>query len=124
MFIDGDMIISRETAEKLRIGLEQNVSFVGVAEELSDTPVYACVTDDRVTDFGFDIQGAYEWANIAFVDLRGIPSQEKYFFEGLLPRLPLKALIVDRLEIDTPKELLMAEKMVQTHWAMYGLENG
>ena len=112
MFIDGDMVIGRGTAETLCQAYEAGEDFIGVARELSEEPVYAGVEDGRVQWFSYDRPSSYEWANVALLDVGKLAYQKTHFYVQLEKYLPTKALVVDRLEVDTPEDLQFAEQRI------------
>ena len=112
MFRDGDMVISRGTAETLCQAYEAEEDFIGVARELSEEPVYAGVENGRVQWFSYDRPSSYEWANVALLDVGKLAYQKTHFYVQLEKYLPTKALVVDRLEVDTPEDLQFAEQRI------------
>lgn len=112
LFIDGDMVISRRTSEALHQAYERGEDFIGVARELSEEPVYVGLEDGRVQWFSYDRPSSYEWANAALLDVKGLTYQKTHFYVQLEKYLPTKALVVDRLEVDTPKDLRYAERRI------------
>lgn len=112
LFIDGDMIISRRTSEALRQAYEQGEDFIGTAGDLSEEPVYAGVENERVQWFSYDRPSVYEWANVALLDVGKLAYQKTHFYVQLGKYLPTKALVVDRLEVDTPEDLRHAERRI------------
>lgn len=112
MFIDGDMVISRKTSEALHQAYERGEDFIGVARELSEEPVYAGVENGQVQWFSYDRPSPYEWANTALLDVKGLAYQKTHFYVQLEKYLPTRALVVDRLEIDTPEDLQLAEQRI------------
>ena len=67
LFIDGDMIISKETSERLLEMYNIGEEFVGVATDISQEPVYAMVDENRVIWFDFNKKAEHEWANVALL---------------------------------------------------------
>lgn len=112
LFIDGDMVISRKTSEALHQAYERGEDFIGVARELSEEPVYAGVENGQVQWFSYDRPSPYEWANTALLDVKGLAYQKTHFYVQLEKYLPTRALVVDRLEIDTPEDLQLAEQRI------------
>lgn len=112
MFIDGDMVISRGTAEALYQAYEAGEDFIGVAGEISGEPVYAGVENGRVQWFSYDRPASYEWANVALLDIDRLTYQKTHFYVQLEKYLPTKALVVNRLEVDTPEDLRHAERRI------------
>lgn len=86
--------------------------FIGVARDLSEEPVYAGVENGQVQWFSYDRPSAYEWANTALLDVGKLAYQKTHFYVRLKKFLPTKALVIDRLEIDTPEDLRLAERKI------------
>lgn len=112
LFIDGDMVISRRTSEALHQAYERGEDFIGVARELSEEPVYAGVENSQVQWFSYNRPSSYEWANVALLDIEKLAYQKTHFYVQLEKYLPTKALLVDRLEVDTPEDLQLAEQRI------------
>lgn len=112
LFIDGDMVISRRTSEALHQAYERGGDFIGVARDLSEDPVYAGVENGQVHWFSYDRPSAYEWANAALLDVGKLAYQKTHFYVQLEKHLPTTALEIDRLEIDTPEDLQLAEQRI------------
>lgn len=112
LFIDGDMVVSRRTAEALCRAYERGGDFIGVARDLSEEPVYAGVEKGQVQWFSYDRPSTYEWANIALLDVEKLAYQKTHFYVQLEKYLPTKALVIDRLEVDTPEDLQFAEQRI------------
>lgn len=112
LFIDGDMIISQRTSEALRQAYEQSGDFIGVAGDLSEEPVYTGVENGQVRWFSYDRPSGYEWANAALLNVKNLEYNHTHFFVQLEKFLPTKALIIDRMEIDTPEDLRRAEQRI------------
>lgn len=119
MFIDGDMVISRGTAEALCQAYETGEDFIGVAGEISGEPVYAGLEAGQVQWFSYDRPSSYEWANVALLDVKRLTYQKTHFYVQLEKYLPAKALVVDRLEIDTPEDLQLAERVISARAREY-----
>lgn len=112
LFIDGDMVISRRTSEALHQAYERGEDFIGVARDLSEEPVYAGVENGQVHWFSYDRPSAYEWANVALLNVEKLADQKTHFYVRLEKYLPTKTLAVDRLEVDTPEDLQLAERRI------------
>lgn len=119
MFIDGDIVISRRTSEALCQAYEAGEEFIGVAGELSGEPVYAGVENGQVQWFSYNRPSPYEWANVALLNVGKLAYQKTHFYVLLEKFLPTKALVVDRLEVDTPEDLQFAEQVISTHTGKY-----
>lgn len=119
LFIDGDMLIDQATAGRLLQEYESGIPFIGVSRELSEIPVYAGVEHGQVQWFSFERSAEYEWANIAMIDPQKLEYNPTHFYVQLEKFLPIRAVDVTRLEVDTPEDLQYAEQMVSTHLANY-----
>lgn len=115
LFIDGDMFISRATAKLLREKYELGVPFIGVANEISEVPVYVGVENGQVQWFSFDRPSEYEWANVAALETKKMEYQPTHFYVQLESYLPTPAVLIQRLEIDTKEDLRHAERIISEH---------
>lgn len=113
LFIDGDMIVSRETGEQLRQRLDADESFIGVAGELSEEPVYVGVESGYVQWFSYERKSGYEWANVALLDTDQLEFHHTHFYVQLEKYLPTKALKIERIEVDTGNDLIYAEQEIR-----------
>ncbi len=123
LFIDGDMIISKETSERLLEMYNIGEEFVGVATDISQEPVYAMVDENRVIWFDFNKKAEHEWANVALLSTEKLEYLPTYFFVQIEKFLPLAAVEVDRLEVDTLTDLQYAENCVTENPKKYNYWN-
>lgn len=119
LFFDGDMLISRKTANLLREKYELGIPFIGVTDEISEVPVYVGVENGQVQWFSFDRRSEYEWACVAMLEAEKIEYQPTHFYIQLEPYLPTQAVLIQRLEIDTEEDLRHAERVLAEHPAEY-----
>lgn len=112
LFIDGDMLIDQATARQLLKEYESGIPFVGVSYELSEIPVYTGVENGQVQWFSFDRYAEYEWANIAMVDPQELEYNPTHFYVQLEKILPIRAVTIKRLEVDTQEDLRCAEQTI------------
>lgn len=112
LFVDGDMIISRSSFCAIENQCAQERQFAGVASDISDDPVFALVENGLVTGFSTEGKHSHEWANLAYLDASYLENRNTPFYEQLQKRLPMKALQIERLEIDTPEDLQYAENFL------------
>lgn len=114
LFIDGDMIISKRTSEMLYKNYIEGNEFVSVSTEISEEPVYADVENGIVNWLEFERKTKYEWANVALINPSKLEYLPTYFFVQISKFLPMRAVEIERLEIDTIEDLKYAtEKVVQ-----------
>lgn len=115
LYMDGDMIISATDFDRFMASCEQNQLCVGISKRISDDPVYAFVNDNKqVIKFSYDGKSDYEWSNLLYIDSEKLDSGKENVFEYISKFLPIKYEVVDRLEIDTPEDLKLAESLIKT----------
>lgn len=112
LFIDGDMIVSEKSFRNIEIQCKEGTEFIGVTPDISENPVYTMVRDGCADGFSTQGKYLYEWANIAYVDTSRLQYLNTHFYVQLQKYLPMKALEVERLEIDTPDDLKHAENVL------------
>ncbi len=119
LFVDGDMVLSKKTSAMAECACLNGDDFIAVASELSDTPVYAGVKNNAVTWFSFDEKAKYEWANMAYIDCAKLEYNQTHFFVQLQKFLPMTALEIERMEVDTPNDLKSAEQAIMANPEKY-----
>lgn len=113
IFIDGDMIISRESFSSFINKCQDVENIIGVSDRISDDPVFAKLNENKeVVNFSYDEKSSYEWANIMYMDAKMIQGGKENVFEFLKKILPMPAYCIDRLEIDTQEDLQNAKKEI------------
>jgi len=115
LFIDGDMILSRKTAEEIFSACERGHEFIGVASHISEEPVYAGVENNAVAWFSYEKKAEFEWANLAYIDCSKLEYNKTHFFVQLEKYLPIKAIEIERIEVDTPADLESTESAVRNN---------
>lgn len=113
LFIDGDMVITKATADLLRDKYEKGNLFVGVAKDLSEQPVYVGAENEKVEWFSYDKPSDLEWANVALLDSKMLEYNKTHFFVQIEKHLPLDYLVVERLEVDTQADFKLAEATIE-----------
>ena len=63
--------------------------------------------------FSYDGKSGYEWSNLLYIDSEKLHSGKENVFEYISKFLPINYEVVDRLEIDTPEDLKLAESLVK-----------
>ena len=118
--VDGDMIIEENSFTAFLAQCDEK-PLVGVASEISEDPVYAYTEGQgeslSVTGFGRDRPATYEWANMALIPPQWLAFEQTHFFEKLAHHLPLSAVPIRRVEIDTPPDLVAANTLLQRNTA-------
>ena len=116
IFMDGDMIFSPKDFSKFMEKTKEKDFLVGVSERITEDPVYADVFCERnemtIHGFSYDRKIRHEWANIVYMPARFMKGGKGNVFEFLATLLPQPASILDRLEIDTPKDLEYAKQEI------------
>lgn len=113
IFMDGDMILEPTSFTSfLRHGAEQTL-LVAVSQRISEDPVYANMRTESplvVKDFSYTEKSGYEWANAVSIEAAHLRGGKSHVFEYLRELLPASAVVIDRMEIDTPEDLQYAEQ--------------
>lgn len=113
LFIDGDMVITKDTSIQLKEMFEKGENFIGGATDISEQPVYVGVQDGMVEWFSYEKVAGYEWANVALLDASMIEYNKTHFFVQIEKYLPMKLFEVERLEVDTPSDYQYACEVIE-----------
>lgn len=115
--LDGDVLFTIEDYRRLRSAPNPVIC---VTPNISDHhPVLVETTDKQVVQFDVSV-ARYEWAGLCKVPSYYFNGDYKYIFEALEQHLPLPYLVVDSIEIDTPIDLLEAEKWIDKRSMSFG----
>lgn len=116
LLMDGDMIIDPKSFGKFMRACEDSSPWIGVSDQISSDPIYASIsTRDglfSVCDFSQTEPSAYEWANLAYLPSEYIQYNYTHLYQHLKRYLPMKAINIDRMEIDTNEDLQNAERKI------------
>lgn len=114
LYMDGDMILSPTDFKKFMNQCIKHKMCVGVSKRISDDPVYAFINDNnQVRKFSYEGKSDYEWANLLYIDSDKLSSGKENVFEYISRYLPINYEVVDRLEVDTPEDLNLAEDLAK-----------
>lgn len=114
LYMDGDMILSPTDFEQFMNKCVKYNLCVGVSKRISDDPVYAFTNNNnQVIRFSYEGKSDYEWANLLYIDSDKLKSGKENVFEYISRYLPINYEVVDRLEVDTPEDLNLAENLVK-----------
>ncbi|GJE13887.1 MULTISPECIES: NTP transferase domain-containing protein [Methylobacterium] len=109
LILDGDTVYGARSFATFLETCRERSSLVSIADEISEDPVYANTAEDAdgitVTGFSRTVPSHYEWANLALVPADYLTNDETPVFERLSAFAPLPACRVERLEVDTEKDL-------------------
>ena len=112
LLLDGDIIPQRDS---LHVFLEQagGETTIGVSPVNSEDAVFVHLDQDHcISSFSRTEQSEYEWSNIAVIHPRQLAYENTYVYEQLEKFLPLRACVVERLEIDTPNDIQYAQSVL------------
>jgi len=113
MYSVSDVIYSRNSAIRLFNEYTDNDEFVTVTKNISENPIFANVNNDSfLVQLSHDITSEFEFAGSAFIDCSKIENKQSFLFEQLNNYMPLRVVPIERLEIDTKRDLMIAEKTV------------
>lgn len=116
--MDGDMIVKEDSFAHFIKRCSTEKSLIAVSEEIMHEPVYAheMFDSDSLVITGFDRKkkSNFEWANIAYLPSGWLAFEATNFFERLQKFLPLPALSIRRIEVDTFDDLSAAENILRT----------
>lgn len=117
LILDGDTIYQRESLRRLCELSSDGAPTIGVSTSITEDPVYAAVSDSdghlTITGFSRDQPSGHEWANVAVVPPALLTDSQTHVYQRLSTALPLRAGIIERLEIDTEGDLRRAEAQLQ-----------
>lgn len=113
LFVDGDTILSNKTLEDIKKLVYDDIPFLSVSKNIADNPVYAHVENGFVTSFSRNQISEYEWANVAYVDISNLSYENTHVYEQMEKLLPMKALEIERIEVDTPHDLEIANETLK-----------
>jgi choline kinase len=109
LFVDGDLIFDKSTVDKFR----EIDSGIGVCDLSTEHPVMATVHDGKVISFDRKV-GNFEWACVCKIHPSVLCADDRYMFYSLRRNLPISAVPIERIEIDTPADLELAENLVRS----------
>lgn len=98
LILDGDVLCN---------SLDISEHFIAVTPISSEQPVRANVEEGKVISFE---KGDYEWGCVCLMPANFINPNRKYIYESLITFLPVKAQMINSVEIDTQNDLKTAER--------------
>lgn len=108
LLLDGDIIPHKESFSNfLKKFCNQNL--IGIARTNTEDAVFVQIDEDnRICEFAREKHSSYEWSNIAIVHSDQLTDDPIYVYQCLEKLLPVQAIPVKRLEIDTPMDMRYA----------------
>jgi len=120
LFSVGDVLYCRNSSAVLFKECVGDGEFVTITSNISEEPIFADVQGgSRLMRLSRETISEFEFAGSAFVDCSKVVNKGTYFFEQLNHYMPLKAISVERLEVDTSADLVSAEKAVAQNPEQY-----
>jgi CTP:molybdopterin cytidylyltransferase MocA len=113
LILDGDTIYGEASMKRFLALCADGRPTIGVSSDISEDPVFASVEGkpgaEVVTGFSRTERTGYEWANLALVPPEELVDVRTHVFERLRGLLPVRAAVIERLEVDTEQDLKKAE---------------
>lgn len=97
--IDGDIMIKPNDFKRV---LEEKGEFLVVSKKKSTEPVLVSISNDFAVHF--TKSGNYEWPGVAKIKSNNIHEYKGHTYEIIEKLLPLKSILVDSRDIDTPED--------------------
>jgi GTP:adenosylcobinamide-phosphate guanylyltransferase len=110
VLLDGVLIVSKDDFTAFLRTSETCNALICVAKAGAEYGVFAdCTADFVCRNIGNIKSGAYEWANLAYLPVSYFEDRPTFVYEQLNQFMPMKALLIDCLEIDSEADLNHAE---------------
>jgi choline kinase len=108
--LDGDLLVRAEDMQEI---IAHPGPCLGIIPARSAAPVWARVEDGMVTELSQERRTEWEWSGLAKLEREAaVALGDHHVFHGLVPRLPLRAVHVDCVEIDDLDDLEYANAWV------------
>ncbi|MCE2715729.1 MAG: NTP transferase domain-containing protein [Pseudomonadota bacterium] len=116
IFLDGDIYLhKKEFLSFLEKASASSEDIIGITKTKSEDSVFVEMNDKgQVIDFTRKIKHEHEWLGLGYFKNVLFSSNEKLadVFSQLYKYLPLNSFVFDAYEIDTPKDLELAERYI------------
>ena len=97
--IDGDILVSPDDFKRL---LDDEEEYLAVSNRCSSEPILVEVEDGKA--FHFSIKGNYEWPGIVKIRSNRFKGGSASTYELIEKLLPIKTVLVNSRDIDTPDD--------------------
>ena len=97
--IDGDILIKPSDFKRI---LDEKGEFLAVSKKNSCEPVLVNVKNEQAIHF--DNEGNYEWPGVAKIESSMITKGSGFTYEIIEKLLPIRSVVVDSRDIDTPED--------------------
>lgn len=105
ILIDGDIIPHKDSFRTFLSGFSGD-NMIGISPAATEDAVFVHTNEARqITGFSRAEASPYEWSNIAVLHSDLLTDEPIYVYQCLERHLPLEALAVERLEIDTAADM-------------------
>lgn len=117
--LDGDLLLEPDSFINF-IKHCDNHSLIAITESKTEEAVFVNIDDDsNIIDFKLSPPTKYEWSGLAYIKGFSIEKNGGYIFKELEKHLPLKSIIINCHEIDTPEDLHSAYKFFDKNIKSY-----
>lgn len=123
ILMDGDLIFNKGSfLDFMKISIRYD-ALIGVAKAGAEYGVFADISEDEfmVNKIGRSESSQYEWANLALLPVEYIENNHTFVYEQLNNFMPLKAKVVDCVEVDSISDLEYAESKLNKDKSYSGL---
>lgn len=113
--LDGDLLLEPSSFKNF-IKHCDNETLVAITESKTEEAVFVNIdNNDYIIDFKLSPSTKYEWSGLVYIKDFSIEKNGGYIFKELERNLPLKSVIINCHEIDTPEDLHSAYKFFDSH---------
>jgi|SRR5690554_477557 len=104
--IDGDMIIDEKNFKIFVDAIDVNEDLIAITKAKTEDAVFAKIDEnDFITEFSREPISKYEWSGVAYFANFKMSKSGQYIYQEIEPNLPLKSVLMECWEIDTPGDL-------------------
>jgi len=106
MSIDGDMILDSENFKLFTDAIDINEDLIGLTKAKTEDAVFAKTDKNEfITEFSRKPISNYEWCGVAYFANFKVSKDGQYVYQEIEPHLPMKSVLMECWEIDTPGDL-------------------
>lgn len=114
--LDGDVLINKESFQKFLDQCTPEESVVCVTEAKTEEAVFAHLDQHGyIQKFSFEDKSVYEWSGIAYLHNIAIEKNSGYVFREIEKHLPIKSMLIECHEIDTPEDMELAISHIENY---------
>lgn len=113
--IDGDVIINDVDFYNFvkKVELDYDSNCIAISRSKTENAIFAEVDGSNVVNLSYSLNTEYEWCGLAYLSNSNLlidESRDSTVFAKLKNILPMNFAVVQCMEIDTPSDLIQAEK--------------